>query len=74
MTARFMLLPARNVENIRLVKIPADFDKRDALRHATSLIASVEEENEDYTWEDIAHVLEDHGFVPVEFMVGPDLD
>jgi virulence-associated protein VapD len=74
MTARFMLLPARNVENIRLVKIPDDFDQRDALRHATSLIASVEEDNAEYTWEDIAPILEDHGFVPVEFMVGPDLD
>jgi len=69
-----MLLPARNVENIRLVKIPDDFDQRDALRHATSLIASVEEDNAEYTWEDIAPILEDHGFVPVEFMVGPDLD
>lgn len=74
MPERFMLLPASNVENMRLLKIPEDFQDRDALRHATALIASVEENDPDYSWEDIAPVLEDHGFEVVPFMVGPELD
>lgn len=74
MSVRYMVLPAANVENTRLLKIPDDYQERDALRHATALIASVEEENPDYTWEDIAPVLEDHGFEVVPFMLGPELD
>jgi hypothetical protein len=35
---------------------------------------SVEEQNPDYGWEDIAPALEDHGFEPVEFILGPALD
>ena len=74
MSARMMLLPAKNVDDMKLVSIPDDFDQRDALRHATSLIASIEEENPDYAWDDIAATLEDHGFMVQEFMVGPELD
>ncbi|MDX1698563.1 MAG: hypothetical protein R3308_09770, partial [Thiohalobacterales bacterium] len=40
----------------------------------TGLIARVEEDNPDYGWEDIAGMLEDHGFEPVEFILGPALD
>lgn len=74
MTARLMLLPAKNIAAMKIVRIPDDFDKRDAVRHATSLIGSVEEESPDYEWEDIAALLEDHGFEVLDFMVGPDLD
>ena len=74
MSARMMLLPAKNIEDMRLVSIPDDFDQRDALRHATALIATVEEENPDSGWEEIAAVLEDHGFEVQEFMIGPELD
>ena len=74
MSARMMLLPAKNVDDMKLVSIPDDFDHRDALRHATALIASIEEENPDYGWEDIAATLEDHGFEVQEFMIGPELD
>lgn len=74
MGVRLMLLPAKNIEGMKLVSIPDDFDQRDALRHATALIASIEEENPDYNWEDIAAALEDHGFEAQEFMIGPELD
>lgn len=74
MSERFMLLPAKNIENMKLVKLPEDFDDRDALRHATALIASVEEEDPDYTWDDIAPELEDHGFEIMPFMIGPEID
>ena len=74
MTARLMLLPARKIEDMKIVSIPSDFDARDALRRATSLIASVEEENPDFDWEDIAMMLEDNGFEVQAFTIGPDID
>ena len=74
MTARYMLLPAKRIEDMKIVRIPDDFDNRDALRHATSLIATIEEQDPDYEWEDLEATLEDHGFESVEFMIGPEID
>jgi hypothetical protein len=74
MSERMMILPARDFDKIRLLRIPEDFSQRDALRHVTALIATVEEESPEYTWDDIAPVLEDHGFVPVDFELGPEID
>jgi len=74
MSPRLMLLPAKKAEEMKIVSVPDDFDIRDAHRHATALIASVEEDDPDYDWDDIAIVLEEHGFEVQEFMFGPDLD
>jgi len=74
MTARLMLLPAKKLEDMKIVSIPSDFDARDALRRATSLIASIEEEDPDCDWDDIACMLEDNGFEVQPFMIGPDID
>jgi len=43
-------------------------------RHVTGIIASVEEDNPAYTWDDIRNELEDHGFEPLTFVLGPELD
>jgi hypothetical protein len=69
-----MILPAARNTAIRLVRVPPDFEVHEAYRHVTGLIASVEEDDPDYTWEDIESVLDEHGFEPVEFMLGPALD
>jgi hypothetical protein len=74
MQARLMILPSREPTAIRLVRVPEELEQHEAFRHVTGLIASVEEENAGYTWEDIAHLLEDHGFEPVDFILGPSLD
>jgi hypothetical protein len=74
MQERLMILPARDATAIRLVRIPEELEQHEAYRHVTGLIASVEERNPDYDWEDIAPALEDHGFEPVEFILGPALD
>jgi len=74
MTARLMLLPAKKIENMKIVSIPSDFDARGALRRATSLIASIEEEDPDCDWDDMAAVLEDNGFEVQPFTIGPDID
>ena len=74
MQPELMILPAADAAAIRLVRIPPDFEAHEAYRHVTALIASVEEDNPDYDWEDIEDVLEDHGFETVEFILGPALE
>jgi hypothetical protein len=74
MSETLMILPAVNATEIRLVRVPDDIEAHEAFRHATGLIARVEEENPDYNWDDIAALLEDHGFEAVEFILGPELD
>lgn len=74
MSAGLMILPAKDNEAIRLVRIPKDFEEHEAYRHVTGLIASVEEKNSNYSIDDILDVLEDHGFESVEFTLGPALD
>lgn len=74
MSERYMILPARDPENIRLLRIPDDTQPQETYRLVTGLIAGVEQANSDYTWEDIADVLEEHGFEPLEFIRGPELD
>lgn len=74
MSDTLMILPAKDCTDIRLVRVPDEFEQHEAFRHVTGLVASVEEQNPDYSWEDIAAVLEDHGFETVDFILGPALD
>ena len=74
MNKKLMILPACEFTRIRLVTVPEDIEEHEVFRHVTGLIASVEEDNPDYTWEEIAALLEDHGFAPVDFILGPALD
>jgi hypothetical protein len=69
-----MILSARDPENIRLVRVPADYEPHEAYRHVTGLIAAVEEDDPDCEWADIEAVLEDNGFSSVHFILGPALD
>jgi len=73
MSDNLMILPADEHEDIRLIRIPDDFEEHEAYRYVTGLIAKAEEET-DYTWEDILDLLEERGFESVEFVVGPSLD
>lgn len=74
MNETFMILSAREAENIRLVRVPADFEPHEAYRHVTALIAAVEEDDPDCAWADIEAVLDDNGFSSVDFILGPALD
>jgi hypothetical protein len=69
-----MILPAADRARIRLVRIPPDYPVKEAYRHVTGLIAEIEEQQPGCGWEEILAVLEDHGFEPVEFQLGPSLD
>jgi hypothetical protein len=68
-----MILPSSDPRKIQLVQIPQDMEEHEAYRHATGLIAVLEEESPRYTSEQVLDVLEDHGFRPVEFVMGPEL-
>ena len=73
MSNALMILPASDTRNIRLVRIPDDFESHEVFRHVTGLIAAVEEQNPDCDQDDILAALEDHGFETVEFILGPTL-
>lgn len=74
MTETLMILSARDPENIRLVRVPDDFEPHEAYRRVTALVAAVEEDDPDYDWADIEARLEDNGFSSVSFILGPALD
>lgn len=71
---KLMVLPANDVTAIRVIQVPDDFEEHEAYRHVVGLIAKIEEENPDYSWDEIAAELEEHEFIPVEFILGPHLD
>ena len=73
MITNMMILPAREPNDIRLIRIPDDFDEHEAYRYVTGLIAKAEEDP-DYVWEDILDLLEERGFEAVDFILGPFLD
>jgi len=74
MKPTLMILPAADPKDIRLIRIPEDYDEHEVYRHVTGLIAEVEEDKPDHTWDDIRALLEDHGFDVVDFVLGPALD
>lgn len=74
MSDTLMILPAKDPSAIRLVRVPADYEEHEVFRHVTGIIASVEEANPAYSWDDICNELEDHGFEPLTFILGPELD
>jgi hypothetical protein len=74
MSDRLMVLPASSARAIRLVRIPDDFESQELFRHVTGLIAQLEQDNPHYRPDDIVALLEDNGFEPVDFVLGPALD
>jgi len=68
-----MVLTATDPKDVRLLRVPDDFEEHEAYRFVTGLIAKVEESSE-YNWDDISDALEDKGFETVEFILGPQLD
>ncbi len=73
MSDNLMILPASEPANMRLVRIPDDFEQHEVYRYVTGLISKVEEDPE-YTWDDILELLEDRGFELVDFILGPSID
>jgi len=73
MYKNLMILPAKDPKDIRLLRIPDDFEEHEAYRYVTGLIAKAEEQS-DYDWDDISDLLEQKDFEIIEFILGPVLD
>lgn len=73
MNKSLMILPAKDPKDIRLIRIPDDFEAHEVYRYVTGLIAKAEEDSQ-YSWQDISDLLEDRGFESIEFILGPSLD
>jgi len=71
---KLMVLPAKEATAIRVIQIPEDLEEHEAYRHVVGLIAGIEENNPEYSWDDIAAELEEHQFSAVDFILGPHLD
>jgi hypothetical protein len=74
MTEQLMLLPSQNVRRSKVLRIPADYSDRDAIRLATALIAEMQEEKSEWDDEEIVAHLEAHGFQVINLILGPGLD
>jgi hypothetical protein len=73
MSEKLMVLPSKNSSDIRLLRIPEDYEEHEVYRLATGLIAAVEAQVPDYDWEDILEGLEEKGFSEVAFILGPEV-
>ena len=71
---RLMILPSKDTTQIRLLRVPEDYETHEVYRHATGLIAGVESDNPGYRWDDIAEALEEEGYEVVDFILGPAID
>lgn len=74
MNSKLMILPSKGCSNIHLLRIPDDVEGHEAYRHVVGLIASIEDNQPNYNWDDILDVLEEHGFESVSFILGPTID
>ena len=74
MAERLMILPSKDVGQVRLVTVPEDMSSHEAYRYVTGLVAEIERTGEDQWVEDVLDLLEDHGFEGVDFTLGPPLD
>jgi len=73
MSDNLMILPAKDITKIRLIRVPDDFEQHEVYRYVTGLIAKAEEDT-DYDWDEILDLLEERGFEAIDFILGPSLD
>lgn len=74
MECNIMVLPSIHPEKTRVLRIPADMDRKEAFRYATGVIAESEECSPDCDWDEIEDALNEHGFETLDFVLGPFLD
>jgi hypothetical protein len=69
-----MVLPCKDVGRVRLVTVPEDMAPSEAYRYVAGLFSEVPREDDDQWLEEVLDALEDHGFEPADFILGPALD
>jgi len=73
MSNKLMVLPSKDPQNIRLLKLPDDYEEHEVYRAATGAIARIQENVPDYNWDDLMEELEDMGFEEVAYLLGPEV-
>ncbi len=73
MAKRIMVLPSKDVSQLRLVTVPEDLSPHEAYRHVTELVSEIPEDAEQRL-DQLLESLEDHGFETLPFLLGPALD
>lgn len=73
MSETFMLLPGRTPAESRVVRLPHDLDEREAYRRVAGFLRALKETDPEHAAEDALEALAEHGFSPVELVVGPAL-
>lgn len=71
---KMMILPANDINAIKLVEVPDDFEEHEAFRHVVGILANLQPSDGSDVGEEIEAALEDHQFRPIEFILGPRLD
>lgn len=71
MSETFMLLPGRTPVEARVVRLPHDLEEQEAYRRVAGIMAELRRSNAGYSKEDLPEALAEHGFSPVELIVGP---
>ena len=70
---KLILLPGADNKSCRILRMPEDMDDHEAFRNVTGIIAGLEERDGVVNPEDLDDALEDHGFVSVDYIVGPGI-
>ena len=73
MSETFMILPVPG-QAPRLLRVPDDYERHEAYRHVTAVMAAVQEREHAWDWEDLLQALEVHGFTAVDCVLGPVLE
>jgi len=71
--SKYMIFPGQENSDIKLVRCPDDFDRREIYRRVTGLIAELEQDGAKPGWDEIAQLLEDHGFTVLDYVLGPEM-
>ena len=69
-----MLLPGKTPAESRVLRLPHDLDEQEAYRQVTAIVAGLRAARHDHSMEDVLEALAEHGFTPVELVVGPAPD
>ena len=74
MTDKLILLPGKDAQGSRILRMPEDMDSREVFRNITATVASLEQQGGGVTAQDIDDALEDAGFELVDYIVGPEIE
>ncbi len=73
MNEQLMLLPCKDYTKTLLLSLPTGYEGQEAFRKVVGIIAEIESHPGAIPLEELIATLEDHGFVALPYMVGPEI-